>query len=203
MQKNYNTTAYWGKVWSTIRGKDNLETLKKMAKRSIDYDIDGKDDMSSMYRIWYYAHKLKPTSILDMGSGNGRTLYGIKQILPHCRLFGYDISKEGVRQAREHFGVETTTNIAKLEGKFDMVIVNDVLEHIPNDDLFIQKCKGLLSREGWLCLGVPNNIMGHEEEKTHFRKYTPESIERLFKKYFNNYMGEVIGIHIIALSQNV
>lgn len=155
-----------------------------------------------MYRAWYYAKKHKVNSVLDVGCGNGRLLYGIKCLLPEARLFGIDLSEVAIKRMESEYGIGGLVADATEEeiGTYDMIIFDNILEHLEDDEGVLRKYKPRLSKNGLFYLSFPNNFLGPEETGEHLRKYNEEGVRSLLGKIFREYSLEFHGRHIIALA---
>jgi trans-aconitate methyltransferase len=65
----------------------------------------------------------------------------LAEALPDARLVHADVSQE----------VPETE-----QGRYDLVIAGEVLEHVPDADSFLRGCRSLLAPDGRLCVTVPN-----------------------------------------------
>ncbi len=211
---NCNTTEYWNKVWSKRRYDDNATYLHQQAMRSIKkgYWDDSfknpiKKEKYSVQRAWWYATESGAKSVLDVGCGNGRLLYGMKFLLESPYLLGIDFSKTAIERMKEWYGINGEVldvfDIDKIARKFDMVVVNDVLEHIEDEALFLNKCKDRLNDGGTFYLALPNNMLGPDETDEHLRVYTEQSTRELLDKVFDSYELELIDIHILCIAKKV
>ena len=101
----------------------------------------------------------KNLSIFDVGAGNGFFLAIAKE--RGWRVAGIDSSPKNVELAKRKFNVDLIcTNFAfykKNEHKFDVISFWDVIEHLPDPNSAIQKAKEMLSPNGQLLIGVPND----------------------------------------------
>ncbi len=98
-------------------------------------------------------------SLLDIGSGPGLFL----KFAADCgwRVHGIDPSIQAAAHTREmglpvtqaFFGSE---NVGDL-GTFDVVHMNNMLEHVPNPRELVEKASTHLSENGLICIGVPND----------------------------------------------
>jgi 2-polyprenyl-3-methyl-5-hydroxy-6-metoxy-1,4-benzoquinol methylase len=80
-----------------------------------------------------------------------------------ARVTGIDVDPEGLgllaAQLPGHRFVEADVSVsvpAADQGRYDLVIAGEVLEHVPDADVFLRGCAALLSRTGTLCVTVPN-----------------------------------------------
>lgn len=77
------------------------------------------------------AHNLRPTTILDIGTGTGALALALKKALPHAQVAATDLSAEALALARENAtlnGLEVNwvqTNLtAGVRGPFDLIVSN-------------------------------------------------------------------------------
>ena len=102
--------------------------------------------------------------VLEIGCGVGTQTALIAGSIPNGKLIANDISPKSVEHARERLAgrnnVEFITgNIVQLEipGQFDLIVLPDVLEHIPVDEhgsLFL-KIGRLLKPDGQVVIHIP------------------------------------------------
>ncbi len=70
-------------------------------------------------------------SVLDVGCGDGY----ITDALPeHLQVVGLDISAEALRHAKCQTRVGSITEIPFTDGSFDLVMANDIIEHLPDGE---------------------------------------------------------------------
>jgi 2-polyprenyl-3-methyl-5-hydroxy-6-metoxy-1,4-benzoquinol methylase len=98
--------------------------------------------------------------LLDMGCGLG---FFLKALAPYreWEAHGYEISPAAVRHARERLGLANVTcgplECADLpRGSFDIITMWDVIDHIPQPDPLLAKCRALLKEDGILFIRAPN-----------------------------------------------
>ncbi|HVZ12778.1 MAG TPA: class I SAM-dependent methyltransferase [Patescibacteria group bacterium] len=140
----------------------------------------------------------KDIRILDIGCGAGTLDFYIANKGP--KILGIDISdiainscietakQLGIKNAefkRIYFPRENVT------GKFDLIIFTEVIEHLEDDVLALQKINKLLNTNGKLILSTPSknaplNRLGltkkFDLEVGHLRRYTEEELTRKLKK---------------------
>jgi SAM-dependent methyltransferase len=103
--------------------------------------------------------------LLDIGSGPGFFLRTAKE--RGWRVLGVEPSKQAAAHARE-MGIEVVegffdADVAMLLGKFDVIHLNNVLEHVPNPIEIVGIARNLLDDGGILCLNVPNDFTPFQE----------------------------------------
>jgi SAM-dependent methyltransferase len=77
--------------------------------------------------------------------------------------------------------------ITKLQpASFDGVITIEVIEHVPQDELFVKNIAGVLKPGGFLLLSTPNGEqLTVIDNPDHLRHYTKAQLEAILKKYFS------------------
>ena len=97
--------------------------------------------------------------LLDVGSGPGFfLLHGHQR---GWQTLGVEPSRQAVEHSRK-LGVEVVENFLTAQtaqelGKFDVVHMSEVLEHISHPKKMLQLAKGILTPQGLLCVVVPND----------------------------------------------
>lgn len=90
----------------------------------------------------------KQIQLLDVGCGKGNFLKCIAIKNPQAELFGIDLI---YNQAHPHICfIEGDFFKEKIEAKFNIITILEVIEHIDNLHLFIQRLKDCLQVEGFL-----------------------------------------------------
>lgn len=115
--------------------------------------------------IDYLLLKLKGVSfeggnrILDVGCGIG-LLGAILREKYNTTVYGIDRSKIAVKKAKEAGVLAKVSNIEKkwpFKNKgFDIVIAQQVIEHLINPDFFVEESKRVLKNGGFLIITTPN-----------------------------------------------
>ncbi len=152
-------------------------------------------------RAFYYITHSKAKSVLDLGCGVSKLLIRLKQL--GYQTFGVDISGKAIEKLRG-YGVDGVAmnvyDLDQLDGKYDYIVSNHLLEHLYQDEKFIRLCKDKLNEDGTLFVSVPNNMSTPDDTIEHVRVYDPETLKSLMLKVFNNCKTEIIGNHLIAIS---
>jgi 2-polyprenyl-3-methyl-5-hydroxy-6-metoxy-1,4-benzoquinol methylase len=97
--------------------------------------------------------------VLDVGCGNGQRLLEL-QTKGCTNLFGVEPTSESAEQARLHTSADIRCSLlsgAELpEAHFQLVIMNQVLEHVPSPTETLRLIRRMLRPGGVLYLTVPN-----------------------------------------------
>jgi ubiquinone/menaquinone biosynthesis C-methylase UbiE len=100
-------------------------------------------------------------SVLDIGAGPGEDLFSAQKIHPEARLHAVEVNPESIRRLRAG-GVEVyPINIERqrlplADRSIDLVIMNQVLEHVKDIYWIFHEISRVLPVGGSLILGVPN-----------------------------------------------
>jgi SAM-dependent methyltransferase len=158
------------------------------------HNVEGKQncineaDVNHRSRASYQT--LKPflsakSRVLEIGCGFGHTLAYIKSQV-NCEVAGIELSFEGCKNTSEVYGVQVfqgTWDAYKAEQKFDCIILNHVLEHLPDTHLALQKIALYLKPDGVFLVEVPNLLkpekykkLTHWFSKEHLYYFSPEKL---------------------------
>ena len=163
--KNPNTPMFWD---------------EKLSREN-----SGFNDTMTQDRV-EYAVKLVPNSIkelLDMGVGQGYFTKEVKRKIQSVKIFGVDISLEGLKEIKDtipgnYFVASALSLPFKKKKKFDLISIFEVLEHISYNHTFrvLAQIKNLLKNKGILLASVPinENYTSRNNPNGHLRKYSKE-----------------------------
>jgi SAM-dependent methyltransferase len=138
--------------------------------------------------------------LLDIGCSEGRFGEAVKAALPNCETWGVEANEKAAADAATRNDRVLNGLIGEVAGLpdayFDVVTMNDVLEHIPYSEPVLAIVRRLLRPGGRLVLSLPNvryylNVRDlvfrqdweYQEfgilDRTHFRFFTQKSAVRL------------------------
>ncbi len=142
----------------------------------------------------------KDLTLLDVGCACGANLMHIKAINESAQLYGIELNERAAEIAR-YFGEISNSNVENLtamnwQGKFDYILMGDVLEHLYDPWKVVNQMRDLLRTNGYLIASIPNImhisiikdlLQGKWEyqasgilDRTHLRFFTKKEIELLF-----------------------
>jgi ubiquinone/menaquinone biosynthesis C-methylase UbiE len=137
------------------------------------------------------AAKLVRGTVLEVGSGEG---YGIIELAPKADhyiavdKYNTEISDELKKENNITF---IQAEVPPLKGikdnSVDFVVTFQVIEHINDDEMFLQEIHRVLKPGGKLILTTPNSMMSLTRNPWHTREYTPEQMGEVLKISFDNY----------------
>ncbi len=129
----------------------------------------------------------QPTdAILDVGCGTGsilRSLYGDD----YRDLHGMEISDYAIHRLRREGITMWEGRLPELtlpDGRFDVVIASQVLEHIIRRKRFASEIARVLKPLGRAFIFVPDDCLGPIDESEHVIKYTSDSLRVFLEKTF-------------------
>src|SRR5436190_11088109 len=97
--------------------------------------------------------------LLDIGCSEGRFGAAVKEMLPLCEVWGVEPSAAAAA-AKTRLDRVFTSRIEELQelpdGHFDVVTMNDVLEHLPYSEPALELVRRVLKPDGRLVLSLPN-----------------------------------------------
>jgi 2-polyprenyl-3-methyl-5-hydroxy-6-metoxy-1,4-benzoquinol methylase len=163
------------------------------AQQSFAQKIKDKLDLRLFRKITEHFHSDTALNILDVGGGNGWLLDLFTQL---DRKFGetwvVDLDAKAQEKARakgHHFHLGPVEEFT-YDGKFDIVLMLNLIEHVKDPRAVLLQIKSLLSENGKVLIKTPNfksldaklfknNNWGGFHTPRHFVLFTQSSFERL------------------------
>jgi SAM-dependent methyltransferase len=147
-------------------------------------------------------------TVIDIGCGVGSTLTAFH---PEYACIGFDPSPDAIEFAREHhpefeLHVGAAEVAAEFVGRADVVLLNDVIEHVADDRALLSGVASRMRPGAALVVTVPADMRlwsPHDERMGHYRRYDLEMLkgavaslplERVFVSYFMSRLYPVVRI---------
>jgi SAM-dependent methyltransferase len=118
------------------------------------------------------------TTVLEIGCGEAGNLKPFLDM--GCRCVGIDISEGRIENGKKFFADHPHFDNLELIAEdiydtvspeeFDIIISRDVIEHIPNQELFMARCRDFMKPDGIYFIGFPpwhNPFGGHQQLLKH------------------------------------
>ncbi len=130
---------------------------KRTRKRLFRLLLDARHPLQ--YRSLKQHLKRPPRSILEIGCGDGRFLFFVeKKVKTGCRLVGIDLNTSHIERpafSKVEF-IDGSVDTLSLRERFDLVMMYDVLEHLPDPAESLKKVRALMEPDGILIVKTPN-----------------------------------------------
>jgi SAM-dependent methyltransferase len=137
------------------------------------------------------AAKIISGTVLEIGSGEG---FGITELAPQTEhyiavdKYNTSISKELQANNKITFIQTEVPPLKEIEdNSVDFVVSFQVIEHIKDDERFLQEIHRVLKPGGKAIITTPNILMSITRSPWHIREYTPEQMEEILESVFDNY----------------
>ena len=137
------------------------------------------------------AAKIISGTVLEIGSGEG---FGITELAPHTEHYiavdKYNTSiSEMLQDNNKITFIQTEVPPLKEieDNSIDFVVTFQVIEHIKDDERFLQEIHRVLKPGGKAIITTPNILMSLTRSPWHVREYTPEQMKEILESVFDNY----------------
>jgi SAM-dependent methyltransferase len=154
--------------------------------------------------IEYFCRKAAPYhTVLDIGAGPGDDLLTAQKVNPQAELYAVELNPESVRRLRAGGVKVFPINIERqriplADRSIDLVIMNQVLEHVKDIYWVLHEISRVLTVGGSLVLGVPNLASLHNRilltmglqptciktNSAHVRGFTRGDVLQFFEEVF-------------------
>ena len=175
----------------------------KLAEKKHNYEYQVKLDADSgPARVVRMVGENK--RVLEIGAGPG----SITKLLTHiskCRVIALDIDAEAIKKLSSHcerafqtdLNNSSWVNVIKDEGKFEVLVAADVLEHVYDPLTVLKSMKSFVGTNGYMIVSLPH--VGHSVihaclldenfdyqnfgllDRTHIRFFGIKNIQKLFE----------------------
>ena len=142
--------------------------------------------LTGRIRLAYDWLPVRPSTLLDGGCawGYGTRFFAMKA----CRTFGIDSNEDYIEVARDRYP-DIVFRACRLEntpfetGFFECVVLNDVIEHVPDEKVVLDEVHRILKPGGILIITAPHrglfSFMDTDNHRFYLRVFLPELAERI------------------------
>jgi len=129
-------------------------------------------------------------NILDIGTGTGFIIAPL--ILNADNITGIDLNCEIISLCKEYYRNHKIQFVCgdflshKFAGKFTLISMFNVLEHVENDYEYFKRSKDLLTQDGHLVISVPAHSQRYgpaDISVGHYRRYDKKVLENLLTQH--------------------
>lgn len=183
--------------------EEYLKDFYRNFKYKEELDLEArirKDARRSLKVINKFIHP--PGTLLDVGCGRGYFLDEAKMY--DWNTFGIDYSKRQIDYAKNVLKLNAEVGDVlsyKINKKFSLITINQVIEHVLNPKKLVRKCYQLLDTHGFLYIATPNiesltskvfeEKFEHLTPPEHLSFFSKKTLEKLLKD--NGFMVVYLG----------
>lgn len=138
-------------------------------------------------RLIFWAirrHFPNASKFMEVGCGTGYVLSGVSSEFPEMELWGSEIHVSGLgfaaSRVKDAHLVQMDAREMPFREEFDLIGAFDVLEHIEEDEVVLEKLHDALKAGGGIMLTVPQHPFLWSEQDVaacHVRRYTKKELE--------------------------
>jgi 2-polyprenyl-3-methyl-5-hydroxy-6-metoxy-1,4-benzoquinol methylase len=195
--KNDEVDLYGQKYWTNDSGVDNFDIHDRSRKDLTERNLHWLNTL--------LKYRRPPASVLEVGCGHG-SFVGLLNLAGY-KACGVEMSPWVVDFAKDKFDIPVS--LGPLEStsfedeSFDVIVLMDVFEHLPDPTKTIQKCLSLLKHNGLLIMQTPQYKEGISYEsleadgnrflemlipKEHIYLFSHRSVKYFFSQVGVNYI---------------
>lgn len=144
-QELYSNELYFG-------GEESPEDYSEVVRGRLHHFIE------RIKRVEKSFHGIQQLDILDIGAATGDFVY-LASKRGH-RTKGIELSEDARNKALQKYGIQLDAGALSqyVDGSFDVIHMNHVLEHMPNPFDTLASCSQLLREGGLLVIEIPQQF---------------------------------------------
>src|SRR3989338_8677 len=107
----------------------------------------------------------KHAKILDVGCADGKEIVKMVKNIKNPQIWGVDVENQAV-QAAKKLGIrailgDIEKGLPFRSNSFDIVVANQIIEHVHNVDFFIKEIRRIIKPDGYLVISTENLSSWH------------------------------------------
>ena len=167
----------------------------------------GNKILSQLKELGVIRHGLSGKRVLEVGCGSGGILIPFTEIGAEVIGIDFDDSYMEAGRKRGLNLIDRSIYDFQTDQKFDLIILKDVLEHLPDLNLVLQKLKSLLSETGNIYIQVPTfeglEFLGYKNDflryfqNAHIVHFSEASLNYIFAQ--NGFVTEYSDVNGLAV----
>ena len=139
--------------WETWRGE---RVLRWYSESSV---YNHKNFTNMVLFAMGESHKGREIKVLDYGAGGGQFALVCKSLFPQAVVFTTDLSDESLLEEWKPLSKQIAfRSFARDPTTFDVIFLNDVLEHLSKPIDVLRQLKGKLARNGLIFVDTPKQF---------------------------------------------
>lgn len=174
----------------------NYQNYSGDRSKSIAFRVKSKLDVKSMGKLRRHIKDVK--AVMDVGCADGGLLDVARKVFPDAKTFvGVEISEVAAKAAKDkgyEVIVGSADDIDFGESKYDLIILQQVIEHVFNPDKVTENLERSLKPGGLLVIETPTNecldmriwkkrYWGGYHIPRHFNIFNAKTYQRITGKY--------------------
>jgi ubiquinone/menaquinone biosynthesis C-methylase UbiE len=177
------------------KGIMNSSNAQDLVKKCDCATIDGSRFVRAKKIIAcleYVSKDLRNKEALEIGCGSGIISLEISKVVKH--MTAVDVTDKVLNKAIESYGISELgfrfivadgTNLPFPDASFDIVVCNQVIEHVGDQDKLIAEVYRVLRSDGICYMATPNRLWPIEPHTSlPFLSYLPKSIANRYVRRF-------------------
>lgn len=129
--------------------------------------------------IWDQLGLKDNARVLDYGAGDGHIMYSLREIQPNAYISCIEPHNEFAKSLNE-FVNEVIKNVKEAKNKYDLIIMNEVIEHLTQPVEELKSLKKVLNPNGAIFIATPLGATHTGSYETH--AYNTESHLHFFTR---------------------
>jgi 2-polyprenyl-3-methyl-5-hydroxy-6-metoxy-1,4-benzoquinol methylase len=172
-----------------------------------DQIFSGLKILSQLKDVGVDSKDLTGKRVLEVGCGSGGILVPFTELGAEVVGIDFDDTYMDAGRKRGLNLIDKSIYEFQTEKLFDLIILKDVLEHLPDLNLVLQKLKSLLSETGIVYIQVPTfeglEFLGYQNDylryfqNAHIVHFSEASLKYIFEK--NGFIGMYSNINGLAV----
>ena len=166
-----------------------MSSILQTAERSSHLDPSENVIFQRHLIAYKEAAKLINGIVLEVGSGEG---YGIMELADKAQKYiaidkyNSPIENDLKQKNNIEFHKMNVPPLGFEDNSIDFVVTFQVIEHIKDDEKFVQEIHRVLKPGGKLIITTPNILMSLSRNPWHIREYNPTEMKDILKTSFSN-----------------
>ena len=164
----------------------NLDYYSRLSPGRADY---WRYMAAPRFRVQVIRHILErehPSSVVDLGCGDGALLAAIREVLPEAALAGIDLSPAQIAQNRDSvpdadwYVANLETDTMDLPRRFAALTASEVIEHLADPGRFLRNARQLAADGALLVLSTQSGTIRETERSVgHVHHFTAPQMTQL------------------------
>ncbi|MFO7996476.1 MAG: glycosyltransferase [Dehalococcoidia bacterium] len=179
-----------------LRDYQRLLEMEWTGERFLPWIKGSQIHYEHLHRYTFAAHFVKGRKVLDLACGEGYGTYMLAKEAAY--VAGVEIDGPTVEHARSRYARDNLEFIEgsmldvpiEGEGRFDVVVCFEAIEHVAEHNRLLSEVKRLLKEDGLFIVSTPNRTtytdMSDHRDPFHMKELNFDEFRRLLGQYFTH-----------------